>query len=362
MSQLFTNKSKAEIKQVFAITIAWLIVGTCVSIYDYGVLSSPHIIIKDISFAEVIIPNLTAVLLASMTGGTITVKYFQKWIRAMPYGKALALIIFIYTITCALVSLVAGMTFSHVQDGIPIFSKEAFFEGIEFVTGYEFLRIYFLWLFILMLTNIALLVSDKYGPGVFKDFLLGRYFQPRREDRIFMFLDLRSSTTIAEKLGEEKYFEFLKNVFSDVTPSILFSKGEIYQYVGDEIIVSWKTEKGLEGSNCINCFFEIKKVLLNKSATYKNRYGIQPEFKAGLHYGHVMAGEIGVVKRDITFLGDVLNTAARIQGKCNEMGVDILLSQHLLKELNLSGNAFNPKEMGDILLRGKQEKVVLYTV
>ena len=45
---------------------------------------------------------------------------------------------------------------------------------------------------------VLLLVNDKYGPGVFRDFLLGRYFQPKREERIFMFLDIKSSTTIAE--------------------------------------------------------------------------------------------------------------------------------------------------------------------
>ena len=68
------------------------------------------------------------------------------------------------------------------------------------------------------------------------------------------------------------------------------------------------------------------------------------------------------VKRDITFLGDVLNTTARIQSECNGMGVDILLSKRLLEKLNLPTNSFNPKNMGDILLRGKQEKVIIYTI
>ena len=87
-----------------------------------------------------------------------------------------------------------------------------------------------------------------------------------------------------------------------------------------------------------------------------------PEFKAGLHYGHVMAGEVGVVKRDIAFSGDVLNTTARIQEKCNEFGVDILLSKNLLDKLTLPINLFKPKNMGSLLLRGKQEELTLFTL
>ena len=209
---------------------------------------------------------------------------------------------------------------------------------------------------------IALLVNDKYGPGVFKEFLLGKYFRPRRVERIFMFLDLRSSTNIAEKLGELKYFEFLQEVFMDVTPAIIYSNGEIYQYVGDEIVVSWKMDKGLSNANCITCFLNVRKALTERSNHYKEKFDVIPEFKAGLHYGHVIAGEIGVVKREIAFSGDVLNTTARIQGKCNEMGVNILFSQSLCEKLVLSEMSIIPIAMGGVVLTGKQEKVSLFTI
>ena len=133
--------------------------------------------------------------------------------------------------------------------------------------------------------------------------------------------------------------------------------------VGDEIVVSWKKDSGMENANSLQCFFDIQQFFLKKASYYRETYdGIVPEFKAGLHYGFVMAGEIGVVKRDIAYSGDVLNTTARIQSKCNELGVNILISKYLLDTLGVLPELFKPKALGEISLRGKQETVMLYTV
>ncbi len=218
------------------------------------------------------------------------------------------------------------------------------------------------WLIVVLGTLIVFLVNDKYGPGVFVKFLQGKYFHPSREERVFMFLDLRSSTTIAETLGEERYFEFLREVVQLSTTSILKHKGEIYQYVGDEIVISWPLPLGVDQSNCINCFFDVQKRLLSHREHFENKYGIQPEFKAGLHFGNVMAGEIGVVKRDIAYSGDVLNTTARIQSKCNELGVDILLSKMLTDRIRSEVNGYITEELGVIELRGKKQKISLCTL
>jgi len=177
-----------------------------------------------------------------------------------------------------------------------------------------------------------------------------------------MFLDLRGSTAIAEKLGEALYFNFLKDLVKDATPGILNAKGEIYQYVGDEIVVSWKKDAGSENANCLKCFFDVQRRIKEKSAYYSERYDVVPEFKAGLHYGFVTVGEIGIVKREIAYSGDVLNTTARIQSKCNDLGVNILLSKYLLDKLESLPNPFQSIEIGKIELRGKQDAIELYTV
>ncbi len=175
-----------------------------------------------------------------------------------------------------------------------------------------------------------------------------------------MFLDLKGSTTIAEKLGEQKYFSFIQKVFKDVTPVLLETKGEIYQYVGDEIIITWKIKNGIKNLNCIRCFQNIKKLLKDLAPVYEAQFGVVPEFKAGLHAGKAIVGEIGIIKRDIAYSGDVLNTAARIQSKCNEFGVSLLFSEDILGLFPAA--PFSAKFIEKVMLRGKSNAISLYSL
>ena len=126
-------------------------------------------------------------------------------------------------------------------------------------------------------------------------------------------------------------------------------------------IVSWEMNKGLHNANCLECFYAIQEAILENDKTYLKKYGCLPTFKAGLHYGNVMVGEMGMVKKEITFSGDVLNTASRIQMECNKHQVNLLLSNALVSILPLPAE-MKPQALGDIELRGKQEKVGLSTI
>ena len=209
-------------------------------------------------------------------------------------------------------------------------------------------------------TQFMLQVNDKFGPGVLWKLLTGRYYNPRDEERIFMFLDLRSSTAIAERLGHQRFFQLLRELFQDVTKPVIESRGEIYQYVGDEVVISWPVERGVEDANCIACFFRIERAIAARGGDYRERFGVAPSFKAGLHVGLATVGEIGVVKKDIVYSGDVLNTTSRIQEECNRYGVDLLASSLLLNRLPSADYRAEP--IGEIALRGKAEPLLLSAV
>ena len=204
-------------------------------------------------------------------------------------------------------------------------------------------------------------LGQHIGHGVLRNFFTGRYHKPREEDRIFMFLDMKSSTTIAEQMGHIAYFELLKRYYADMTEAIQESSGEIYQYVGDEVVITWTMEDGIRNNDCLACFFRIKAKLEREAARYQKDFGTVPGFKAGLHCGHVTTGEIGSMRKDIIFTGDVMNTTARIQSLCNENEVDLLVSDVLMKRLP-TDDRYLVREIGERQLKGKDERVHLFTV
>jgi adenylate cyclase len=203
-------------------------------------------------------------------------------------------------------------------------------------------------------------ISMMLGPGILKKLIKGEFYTPREEDRIFMFLDLKSSTKMAEQLGHFKYSLMIQDCFDDLAV-VTNTEAEIYQYVGDEAVLTWPSRQGLKNHNCINAFYHFKARIDAREAHYLSTYGHKPFFKAGLNIGKVTVAEVGKTKKEIAYHGDTINTAARIQGKCNDFDCELLISESLKNALN-GHEGFSVNHIGDIPLKGKAEHVAIYTV
>lgn len=209
--------------------------------------------------------------------------------------------------------------------------------------------------------NFVRQINRLMGQNVLLNYVMGKYQLPLEEELIFMFLDLKSSTTIAERIGLEKNHEFLNDFFYDMTDPILECKGRIYQYVGDETVITWHMRDGISELNCIKCFFKIREKINSKKEIYLKKYDVFPEFKAGLHCGKVITGEIGDIKKDIVYHGDTVNTSSRIQYECNNYGKTLLISDILLGKLNITGK-YKAESMGKIILKGKTNELELFSI
>lgn len=355
-------RTRSEFQRILWITGIWVFFSIGQSIYDQMVLLSADVDTSGSSFWTTLLINALATMLAGFLGGAILITYLQRWIRNNPYGQAILFILLAFTLIICFVTILAFITRASITGQENIHPNNFLSSIGQHVRSLGFAKDYLLWLFIVLCTIALVLISDKYGPGNLRSFFMGRYFRPKREEHIFMFLDLRGSTYIAQILGEQQYFNFIKDVIRDATPVILKHKGRIYQYVGDEITVSWWMSHGLNRLNCIRCPMEVRKVFNHRSSYYTAQYGVVPDFKAGLHCGPVMVGEIGIVKRDIAFSGEVVGTAARIQNRCNHLEVNLLISHDLKELLPWQGSRLVPEHKGDLLIKGKMENLPLYTV
>lgn len=250
----------------------------------------------------------------------------------------------ILLLTLVIVAYIIVTTFS----GVEISFIEFLIEPGSFAI-YLYILLVELFMFILRMVNLML------GRKNLKKLLQGKFYNPREEERIFMFIDLQSSTELAEKLGHIKYSKLLQDCFYD-----LGVVAEIYQYAGDEAILTWEIKDGIRNNNCINAYYNFLSEIDKNKDSYQQKYNCTPFFKAGANSGIVTVTEVGRFKKEIAYHGDTINTAARIQAKCNDFGQAFLISNKLKNLLEDGDNEFN--KLGNIALKGKEKEVTIYSV
>ena len=210
--------------------------------------------------------------------------------------------------------------------------------------------------------NLLFGVNDLLGQGVLFNFVAGRYRRPRVEDRVLLFIDMESSTVIAERLGEAGFLDFLNRFVADVTEPIVAQRGAIHKYVGDEIIVTWPLAAGLRDGHCVRACFDALEELDKRASGYIRDFGLRANFRAALHCGPVVIGELGTVKMEIAFLGDTMNTAARLQQACRDTGQRVLASATLVNRLVAMPPGIAKRSIGRLRLRGKESEIEIYAL
>lgn len=222
-----------------------------------------------------------------------------------------------------------------------------------------------------ILTNLFLFVGsityirftkNFIGQEVLHNYILGKYNSPISEKRIFLFMDLSNSSFYAEKLGHLNYSSLIKDIYGNLDEIILETKAQLYQYVGDEVVLVWKLDKGILNNNCVRFFFLVCEMLEFRRKYFENKYGVFPEFKAAVHYGDVAITEIGSIKKDIAYHGDPVNTTARMCLKSKELNEKLLISTDLLSILTDAEKSYNLSFLGIHELRGKQNVIGIVAV
>ena len=207
----------------------------------------------------------------------------------------------------------------------------------------------------------ALEIRTLHNRGELLRFLTGGYRYPKEEARVFLFADMVGSTALGERLGNMTYSRLVRECLRDTSEAILAWGGDVYQFAGDGVIVTWRREDGLENAACIECFFEMVAQLEKRAAVYEARYGTVPTLRGGIHGGEVVTTWVGEAKKELAFHGDALNATARIEGLCREVGADCLVSDWILDRVELPGHLV-ARPLGDHVLRGKERTIGLAAI
>lgn len=272
----------------------------------------------------------------------------SQWLRTWPLLAEIALRALVMAVTIAVV--IAGLevviygrplTARWLWGGFPTILAMAFVLSVVFGAIFELTRLI--------------------GGRVLLNVILGRYRHPTREERVLMFLDLASSTSLAETLGEVRMQELLTRFFFDIDQPIASHGGEVHAYVGDEVIVSWPFKAEATNGRCLDCFFAIKDRIEDSADFYLREFGSVPQFRAALHGGPVVISECGDSHRQIAYFGDTMNVTARLQEHCKVVGHALLVSADLLRRVGRSQD-LRIVGLGQAALRGRAAAVEIFAV
>lgn len=251
-----------------------------------------------------------------------------------------------------LVFIVVGLLLAAMATGVPLSDAPGILGGTHI--GFAFL--------IAFLFSAIRQLNRMLGPSVLTSFVTGRYHRPRLEERVFLFMDLVNSTTIAEHLGPLRFHGLLDRIAFDVADAVATYHGEIHRYVGDEIIVTWPADRGLRDAACVRTAFAMVGGVDRRQAGYVEDFGVKPAFHIAIHVGPVVVGEMGDLHREIVFLGDTVNTTARIEAASGDTGRSVLVSQELVDRVGALPPEIAMEPIGSIALRGKQAAIPLVSL
>ena len=293
--------------------------------------------------------------LAGLLFGIVQIKFERYLWRRIPLWKLLFYGLLTNTLIMGVLFVMAYFFFKNVVG----FNQPVTFG--EFVANPNAILTFAYSLFVNFVMVSIREVNMLLGPGNLWRLIRGDFYSPRVENRIFMFLDLKGSTTIAEELGHIKYSRFIQDCFYDLNVVRHFD-AEVYQYVGDEAILSWRVKpKKMDYLQCVKAFWAYEDKLTERKDYYEQTYGMSPTFKAGINLGEVTTAEVGEIKREIAYHGDTINIAARIQGRCNDYGQSLLVSEYFGSQLTSNG-IYDLNLMGEEVLRGKNDALKIYAV
>ena len=207
-----------------------------------------------------------------------------------------------------------------------------------------------------VLVNLVLGITNIIGPRAFLNFIIGRYHRPIEEKRFVLFVDIAGSTGLAEALGGIAIHRLLDRTFRLLTLSVIDYRGEVLNYVGDEVIVTWPERSGAIECRPLRCFMAMRDELSRAASQLERDFGVVPRIRGSLHFGPVIVGEIGDLKRAIVFNGDVMNTASRLEELSRNVDGGFLASRVAMQRFN-SPPPFAVRDLGRLAIRGRADGI-----
>jgi adenylate cyclase len=302
------------------------------------------------SHASLVVGTASGLLLSTALGGVelfVLDGRMRDWLGRLSFTKSLIARSAVYA---AIIMVIQGFNLSKIIAGLPVEASRPDFWS-NFISAAV----------IAVLMNLIFSIANIIGPRAFMNFVTGRYHSPVEEDRFILFVDIAGSTGLAERLGGLTIHRLLDRTFRLLTLAVVDYHGEVLNYVGDEVIVTWRENSGAIDCRPLRCFMAMRDELAHASGQFEREFGVVPRIRGSLHFGPVIIGEIGDVKRAIVFNGDVMNTTARLEEMSRKVDGGFLASRTAMERFG-SAPPFAVCDLGRLPIRGRADGIDVFGI
>ncbi len=193
------------------------------------------------------------------------------------------------------------------------------------------------------------------GKDSILDVRLGDQIQ---KDMAVLFSDIRSFTTLSEKMTPAENFNFINSYLSRMSPIIQRNKGFIDKFIGDAIMALF--DKSV--IDAVRAGIEMHIYLIEYNSYRKNREYDPIDIGVGIHTGSLMLGTIGAEERlEGTVISDTVNLASRIENLTKVYGSKIAVSEATIDAVKSAG-AFSYRFLDRVKVKGKETPVSIYEI
>ena len=186
------------------------------------------------------------------------------------------------------------------------------------------------------------------------DMILGDHI---KSEMTILFSDIRSFTSISEKMNANENFEFVNNFLKQIEPVIRKNSGFIDKYIGDAIMALFanSTDDGLNaGVEMIKSLEQYNKQLILRG---ENPISIG----VGIHTGTVILGTVGNEERmDVTVISDAVNISSRIEGLTKQYEIPMIVTEQVVEKLSNKERDVNVRFLDTVKVKGKEKYISIY--
>jgi len=206
--------------------------------------------------------------------------------------------------------------------------------------------------------------------------LFGRYIDKGIRDRILrdgsgvsektevcvLFSDIRNFTSISERFNPEEITAMLNLYFTEWELLSREFGGIIDKYIGDAVMMIFRDDQERASERAALCALSMLKSLPEiKDKLEEKGLPVLQDIGIGLHYGPVIAGDIGSRNRvDYTYIGDSVNIASRLEGVCKDIPSNLVVSHAVYQDLPGKLQEQFSRNKEDIYLKGKAQPIQIF--